>query len=188
MAEKKNRQPTDDETEDTESGAAEATGTQEAEVESLQKRLEEAETKAHQFEAKAGENLDGWQRAVAEFQNYKKRMDRDRETEKAIMKGDLLKRVLPVLDDLERALHNRPEDDAWASGIELIARKLQTILQSEGLRRIEAEGQMFDPNFHEAISYESADGVESGRVIGVVQNGYMLGDYVVRPAMVRVAR
>ncbi len=181
MAEKKNPQPTDDETEETESGATEATGTQEAEVESLQKRLEEAETKAAQ-------NLDGWQRAVAEFQNYKKRMDRDRETEKAIMKGDLLKRVLPVLDDLERALHNRPEDDAWASGIELIARKLQNILQSEGLKRIEAEGQMFDPNFHEAISYESADGVQSGRVIGVVQNGYMLGDYVVRPAMVRVAR
>jgi molecular chaperone GrpE len=104
------------------------------------------------------------------------------------MKGDLIKRVLPVLDDLERALQNRPVDDAWASGIDLIQRKLQAILDAEGIRRIEAEGTMFDPNFHEAISYESADGLESGRVIAVTQNGYMLGDYVVRPAMVRVAK
>ena len=115
-------------------------------------------------------------------------MDRDRESDKALMKGDLIKRVLPVLDDLERALNNRPADDAWAGGIELIQRKLQSILEAEGLKRIEAEGAAFDPNFHEAISYEAADGLESGQVIGVVQNGYMLGDYVVRPAMVRVAR
>ena len=104
------------------------------------------------------------------------------------MKGDLIKRFLPVLDDLERALQNRPDDSAWASGIELIKRKLQAIMESEGLQRIEAEGMAFDPNFHEAISFESADGLESGRVIAVVQNGYMLGDHVVRPAMVRVAK
>jgi molecular chaperone GrpE len=190
MPEKKHQKQMDEETNETQPGAAEATETQaqEAELEALQKRAEEAEAKARQLEAKAAENQDGWQRAVAEFQNYKKRMDRDRESDKAIMKGDLIKRFLPVLDDLERALQNRTEDDAWANGIELIRRKLQSILESEGLKRIEAEGVQFDPNFHEAISYEPADGVESGRVIGVVQNGYMLGDYVVRPAMVRVAR
>lgn len=169
-------------------GAVEAAEAQGAELEGLQKRLEQAEARATEFEAKSAENLDGWQRAVAEFQNYKKRIDRDRETDKAIMKGDLIKRVLPVLDDLERALKNQPEENPWASGIELIQRKFQSILESEGLRRIEAEGQPFDPNFHEAISFEAADGLESGRVIGVVQNGYMLGDYVVRPAMVRVAK
>ncbi len=154
----------------------------------LQARLEEEEAKAREFEARSRENLDGWQRAVAEFQNYKKRIDRDRESDKAIMKGDLIKRFLPALDDLERALQNRPAEDAWASGIELVKRKLQTILEAEGLQRIEAEGADFDPNFHEAISYEPADGVQSGRVIAVVQNGYMLGDHVVRPAMVRVAK
>jgi molecular chaperone GrpE len=154
----------------------------------LQKRLEEAESKARELEARSVENLDGWQRSVAEFQNYKKRMDRERESDKAIMKGDLIKGFLPVLDDLERALQNRPEDDSWTSGIELIKRKLESILQSEGLQRIEAEGTAFDPNFHEAISFESADGLESGHVIAVVQNGYMLGDHVVRPAMVRVAK
>jgi len=167
---------------------AEAPEAQVVELETLQQRAEEAETKARELEAKAAENLDGWQRAVAEFQNYKKRVDRDRASDKAIMKGDLLKRVLPVLDDLERALQNRPADDPWSGGIELIARKLQSILESEGLKRIQAEGQAFDPNFHEAISHEPADGTESGHVIAVVQNGYMLDDYVVRPAMVRVAR
>jgi molecular chaperone GrpE len=104
------------------------------------------------------------------------------------MKGDIIKKVLPVLDDLERALQNRPTDNAWASGIELIARKLQNMLDSEGIKRIEAEGQEFDPNFHEAISHEPADGVKSGFVISVVQNGYMLGDRVIRPALVRVAQ
>jgi molecular chaperone GrpE len=159
-----------------------------AELESLQSRLEEAGAQAREFEARSRENLDGWQRSVAEFQNYKKRIDRDRESDKAIMKGDLIKRFLPALDDLERALQNRPADDAWASGIELVRRKLQSILEAEGLQRMEAEGAEFDPNFHEAISYEPADGVQSGRVIAVVQNGYMLGDHVVRPAMVRVAK
>ncbi len=188
MPDKKHTEQPEEEANETRSTAAEATEAQEAELEALQKRVEEAESKAQKMEAKAAENLDGWQRAVAEFQNYKKRMDRDRESDKAIMKGDLIKRFLPVLDDLERALQNPSEDQAWVSGIELIRRKLQSILQAEGLQRIDAEGQPFDPNFHEAISYEPADGTESGHVIAVVQNGYMLGDYVVRPAMVRVAR
>ncbi len=191
MTEKKHHKHTQEDAENqpgTVEAAEPAVQTQVAEIESLQKRLDESDAKAREFEAKSAENLNGWQRAVAEFQNYKKRIDRDRESDKAIMKGDLIKKVLPVLDDLERALQNRPAEDAWASGIELIQRKLQSILEAEGLKRIEAEGTQFDPNFHEAISYESADGLESGRVIAVVQNGYMLGDYVVRPAMVRVAR
>ena len=190
MSEKKHHKQSDEETNEAQPGAVEVTETsesQEAEVESFQKRVNEAESKAREMEAKAAENLDGWQRSVAEFSNYKKRIDRDRESDRAIMKGDLIKRFLPVLDDLERALQHRP-DDAWVDGIELIRRKLETILEAEGLKRIEAEGAMFDPNYHEAISFESADGAESGRVIGVVENGYMLGDYVVRPAKVRVAK
>ena len=152
-----------------------------AEIEALQKQLEEAE-------AKAAENLDGWQRSQAEFHNYKKRVERDREMDYASMKGDIIKKMLPVLDDLERALANRPADDSWANGMELIARKFQNILESEGVKRIEAEGQPFDPNFHEAISNEPNEEVESGHVIAVVQNGYMLGERVIRPAMVRVAQ
>ena len=181
MSDKKHDKQAEQEMNETPSDTMEAAQAQDAELESLRSRLEQAE-------AKAAENLDGWQRAVAEFHNYKKRIDRDRQSDKAIMKGDLIKRVLPVLDDLERALQNRPEEDAWGSGIELIKRKLQALLEAEGIKRIEAEGTMFDPNFHEAISYEPADGLESGHVIAVIQNGYMLNDYVIRPAMVRVAQ
>jgi molecular chaperone GrpE len=152
-----------------------------AEMESLALQLREAE-------ARTAEYKDGWARAQADFQNYKKRLERDNELTYITMKGDIVKKILPVLDDLERALQNRPADSAWANGIELIARKLQNVLDSEGIKRIEAEGAEFDPNFHEAISHEPADGVKSGFVIGVVQNGYMLGERVIRPALVRVAQ
>jgi molecular chaperone GrpE len=153
-----------------------------AELEELQKRLEESE-------AKVAEHLDGWQRAQAEFVNYRNRVQRDQETMKAVMKGDIIKKFLPVLDDLDRALKNRPSDSgSWIDGIELIHKKLQSLLESEGVMRIEAEGELFDPNFHEAISHEPSGTVESGHVIAVVQNGYMLGERVIRPAMVRVAQ
>lgn len=152
-----------------------------AEVEALKKQLEEAQ-------AKASEYKDSWLRSQAEFQNYKKRLDRDNELMYVSMKGDIIKKVLPALDDLERALQNRPADNGWANGIELIARKLQNILDVEGVKRIEAEGLEFNPNFHEAISHEPNDSVASGHVIAVVQNGYMLGERVIRPALVRVAQ
>ena len=152
-----------------------------AEVDALKRQLEEAETKL-------AESVEGWRRSVADFQNYKKRIERDNEMMYSSMKGDIIKKVLPALDDLERALQNRPADDAWANGIELIARKLQNMLDSEGVKRIEAEGMEFNPNFHEAISHEPSEEVESGHVIAIVQNGYMFGERVIRPALVRVAQ
>lgn len=153
-----------------------------AEVEALQEKLAEAQ-------AKSAEYLDGWQRAQAEFSNYRKRVERDNELIYGSMKAEIIKKYLPVLDDLERALNNRPSDSgSWINGIELIHKKLQAILDSEGVKRIEAEGKPFDPGFHEAISHEPSETVESGHVIAVAQNGYMLGDRVVRPALVRVAQ
>ncbi len=198
MSDKKHHQHKDEEPNRGSSEAVEtpesvkpSEGSGSAKVEIEANELEALRQKAAEAEAKSAENLDGWQRSVAEFQNYKKRIERDRESDKALMKGDLIKKVLPVLDDLERALKNNPSDsgadEAWA-GIELIVRKLRSILEAEGVKRIEAQGAVFDPNFHEAISYESADGVESGRVIEIIQNGYMLGEHVVRPALVRVAK
>ena len=138
-------------------------------------------------ESKAAENLDGWQRALAEFQNYRKRVERDRGADQAAMKADMIRKLLPLLDDLERALKNRPEADAWASGIELIQRKFQAFLDAEGVTRIEAEGEPFDPNFHEALAQEPVEGIENGRIVAIIQHGYMLGDRVIRPAQVRVA-
>jgi molecular chaperone GrpE len=152
-----------------------------AEVETLKKQLEEAESRSAEYK-------DNWLRSQAEFQNYRKRIDRDNELNYINMKGDIVRKILPVMDDLERALQNRSTDDPWANGIELIVRKFQNILESEGIKKIEALGAEFDPNFHEAISHEPADGAQSGQVIGVVQNGYMLGDRLIRPAMVRVAQ
>jgi len=150
-------------------------------VEALKRQLEEAE-------AKLTESVDGWQRSQAEFQNYKKRIERDYEIMKADMKGDIVKKILPLLDDLERAMKNRPADEPWTNGIELIVRKFQSILESEGVKRIAAEGVEFNPNFHEAISNEPSEDIESGHVIAVVQSGYMLGERVIRPALVRVAQ
>jgi molecular chaperone GrpE len=152
-----------------------------AEVEGLRKKLEEAASKTVEYK-------DSWLRSQAEFQNYRKRIERDNELTYISLKGDIVKKILPVLDDLERALQNRSPEDAWANGIELVARKFQNILESEGVKKIEAIGTEFDPNFHEAISHEPADGVQSGHVIGVVQNGYRIGERVIRPALVRVAQ
>ena len=152
-----------------------------AEIDELKKKLAEAESKTSEYK-------DSWLRSQAEFQNYRKRLERDHEMTYISMKGDILKKVLPVLDDLERALQNHSAQDAWASGIELIVRKFQNILENEGLKKIDALGKEFDPNFHEAISHEPANGTQSGHVVGVVQNGYMLGERVIRPALVRVAQ
>jgi len=152
-----------------------------AEVEALTKQLEEAQTQASEYK-------DNWIRSQAEFQNYKKRVERDNEMIRAGMKGDIVKRILPILDDLERALQNRPAGESWADGIALIVRKFQTLLENEGVKKIDAEGAEFDPNFHEAISHEPSEEVESGHVIEVVQNGYILGERVIRPALVRVAQ
>ena len=156
--------------------------------EQLKVQMEALQSKLAEAESKVSEYKDGWARSQAEFQNYRKRIERDNELTYANMKGDIIKKVLPALDDLERALQNRPADDSWASGIELIARKLQNILEVEGVKRIEAKGAAFDPNFHEAITHEPSDEVESEHVIDVVQNGYMLGERVIRPALVRVAQ
>jgi molecular chaperone GrpE len=151
------------------------------EVELLTSQLAEAQ-------ARAAEYLEGWQRAQAEFANYKRRLERDNAAFREIARGDVIKRFLPVVDDLERALANRPSDEhAWIGGIELVYRKLLGILDAEGLKRIEAEGKTFDPNLHEAISHEHNEDFGSGQVISVVQQGYMMGDRVIRHTLVRVA-
>ena len=183
MTEKKKHKPE----EELEQNQAEAVATSEdmeqltAEVDALRKKLEESESKISEYK-------DSWLRSQAEFQNYRRRIERDNELMYASMKGYIVKKVLPVLDDLERAMQNRAADDPWANGIELVVRKFQTILENEGVKKIEALGAEFDPNVHEAISHEAADGTKSGHVIGVVQNGYMIGDRVIRPALVRVAQ
>ncbi len=149
------------------------------------------ETALERARAEAQEYLDGWQRARAEFANYRKRVDREMQDAYERAKGDILARYLCILDDLERALKDRPAEDeagVWAEGIELIYRKFKALLEAEGVETIPAEGQPFDPNLHEAISHEESGDHQEGHVIEVVQQGYRIGDRVLRPALVRVAK
>jgi molecular chaperone GrpE len=147
-----------------------------------------AQLQAAEDEATA--NMDGWQRAQAEFINYRKRMERDQAKTYEDATVRVIKKYLEVVDDLSLALNNRPQDQEgaeWAQGIELIYRKLLTILENEGVVIMEVEGQTFDPNLHEAISQEESPDHESGQIIEVVKNGYLIGERVLRPAVVRVA-
>jgi len=153
--------------------------------------INELQNELQEVRAKADEYLDGWQRSRAEFANYKKRVEREQAQVHQVAAGSIIKRYLEVLDDLERALRNRPQDGegaTWADGVELVYRKLQSILESEGVKPIQAQGQYFDPNFHEAVTSEERDGYESGQIIEVLQQGYLLGERVLRPAVVRVAK
>lgn len=139
---------------------------------------------------KRDEYLDGWQRAIAEFSNYKKRVERDRELNQQNQTGTIVKRYLEIADDLERALKARPQSGdgaTWANGVELIYRKLANILEAQGVRPIAALGQLFDPNQHEAIGHVDSAEIPSGHVAEVVQTGYLIGERVLRPALVRIA-
>ncbi|MGE5123010.1 MAG: nucleotide exchange factor GrpE [Acidobacteriaceae bacterium] len=144
-------------------------------------------------QAKASEYLDGWQRERAEFYNYKKRMERELSQGGQNAFGNAIRRYLDIADDLARALKNknRPkegEEAVWADGIDLIHKKLIGAFEADGIKMIDTDGKFFDPNLHEAISHEDSAGHESGQIIEVVQPGYMLGERVIRPARVRVAR
>ncbi len=151
------------------------------------KQLEEIDT----LKERAESYLLGWQQERADFSNYRKRIEREQAEAQQNLATDVIKKYLVVLDDIDRALKTRPvegEAGAWAEGIELIQKKLTGILESEGVKRIPAEDEMFDPNRHEAITHEESADHESGRIIEIVQQGYTIGDRVIRPARVRVAK
>jgi molecular chaperone GrpE len=153
--------------------------------------LEELKLELEEAQAQAAEYLDGWQRAQAEFSNYKKRQEAERAQMWARATTDVLRKILPVVDDFERALATMPDDLkqlTWGEGVFLIKAKLDAILDSEGVKPIETEGQTFDPVYHEAVTYEEAAGYEEGQIIGEVQRGYILDERVLRPALVRVAK
>ena len=150
---------------------------------SLQNKLEETRLTAAEY-------LDGWQRAMAEFANYKKRQEREREQMFQTAVGSVVKRYLEVVDDLERALKKRPPDGegaAWAEGVELIYRKLLTALDAEGVKVMDALGQPFDPARHEAIGQVDSPDHQSGQIVEIIQQGYVIGERVLRPALVRIA-
>jgi molecular chaperone GrpE len=154
--------------------------------------MQEAQAEREQLEAQAAENLDGWQRARAEFANYKRRVEAERAELAANAGAEALKRVLPAVDDFERAMQTLPDDlkdNPWVNGVLMVQRKLNSALEQSGITPIATNpGDAFDPNVHEAITPEDSDQFASGQIIGEAQRGYKLGDRVLRPVLVRVAR
>jgi len=136
--------------------------------------------------AKAETNLAGWQRAQADYVNYKRRAEQDKEEVSQFANAILVLNLLPILDDWERALASIPDDQAdlsWVEGIRLIERKLRGVLEAQGLSPIEAVGQPFDPNRHEAAMQGKG---EEGIVIEELQKGYKFRERVIRPSKVVV--
>src|SRR5690606_14449053 len=123
------------------------------------------------------------------FQNYRRRVEHERLEQQRVATGNVLVKLLPIVDDFHRAMEAIPEDqrNEWFEGVALIQRKLERFMQDEGVTEIAALGQAFDPNFHEAVGVDSDTEAESGTVTQVLQRGYRHGDRVLRPAMVRVA-
>jgi molecular chaperone GrpE len=129
-------------------------------------------------------------RKTAEFENYRKRVDRERRESAQYAAGDLLEALLPIVDDFERALRVEagPDAAAYRQGVELIHKHLQDLLARRGVTPVETVGLPFDPHVHQAITYESSPGHAEGEVIEEVRRGYKLGDRLLRPAMVKVAK
>jgi molecular chaperone GrpE len=131
------------------------------------------------------------QRERAEFSNYKRRTAEERERELGLAGEDLIRKVLTIADDFDRAIDARPSDfdgNAWADGIAAIDRKLQALLASEGVNRIDASpGKPFDPREHDAIANVPATDRRDGEIVEEVRRGYRLRDRVLRPALVAVA-
>lgn len=155
----------------------------------LIEKIEDLQRVLDQTREQADENLRSWQRTAADFSNYRRRIDDEREGMAQFTNTLLISKLLSVLDDFDRALETVPPDthDGWVDGIRLVERKLRGLLEAEGVTEIEALGQPFDPNLHEAVVHEETTEHPDNHVIGELQRGYRLRDRVLRPALVRVA-
>lgn len=184
---KKEAQTPEDEVK-KEAGSAEATETPEEDnAPEAEKTEEKAEEKT---EEKADDGNEKYVRLMAEFQNYKKRVAKEKNDIREYATEKLVMELLPVLDNFERALAASAEDDpaGYAKGMELIFTQMVTELQKSGLTEVEAEGQDFDPTKHNAVMTEENEELESGKVSKVLQKGYALNDKVIRPSMVAVTK
>ncbi len=150
-------------------------------IEGLRARLEEEREKAQGF-------MQSWQRAAADYQNFKRRVEEDRSESARFANRALVINVLPLFDDLDRALSNvDPElaEATWVDGIRLIHRKFAQLIEMAGAEEIAAEGEIFDPELHEAVAHVPGD---ENKVMAVTEKGYKLGDRLVRPAKVVVGQ
>ena len=149
-----------------------------------------ADEQQTQVQRERDELYDRLLRKTAEFDNYRKRIDKERRDQIEWAAADVLGEVLNVLDDFDRALSVEapPEAEPYRAGVELIHRQLAEILRKRGVTTFESLGVDFDPHLHQAVAYEETPGAREGEVIGELRKGYKLGDRLLRPALVRVAK
>jgi len=159
---------------------------------SLEEKLQQLEAQLAEAEQQAAEHLDSLQRSQASFANYRKRTEAEQVSWRSVANAALLSRLLPVLDDFERAFQALPKDlegNPWLHGITLIRRKIAGILEAENVKPIELQpGDTFDPLYHQAVLYQEVPGFEDGQIVAEVERGYILGERVLRPSSVVVAK
>ena len=166
---------------------------EEAEEEAKEKAETEAEDKAEKEAETEGEAVEDealntkYLRLMADFQNYKRRTEKEKNDIYAFANEKIVSELLNVIDNFERALDAGNDGDSFVEGMNLIFKQLQGVLEKAGVVEIEALGQDFDPNFHHAVLMEDSAEYESGKVTAVLQKGYLLNNKVIRPSMVKVA-
>ena len=204
MAENQNKekdleQPVEEQEETTEAAAEEKETSETPEAEEKESAEETPEKKSKFFkkdkkdkkDAEIEELKDRLVRQMAEFDNYRKRTDKEKKQNYEIGASDFILKILPVVDNFERglgAMTDADKESSFAQGIEMIYKQLKGVLDKNNIVEIKAEGEDFDPNFHNAVISEENPDFESGKVIQALQKGYTLNDKVIRPSMVRVAQ
>ena len=148
---------------------------------------DKAEEKPTDSEPEKEESDARYLRLMADFQNYKKRVEKEKKDLYSYANEKIIIELLSVLDNFERALEQETEGDGFKEGMEMIFKQLGDVLEKSGLAEIAALGEDFDPNFHNAVMTEETEEYESGKVSGVMQKGYTLNGKVIRPSMVKVA-
>lgn len=157
----------------------------------LKKEIDEKNNQLDEKDNKLNDYIDTLQRKQAEFENYKKRILREQSKSKTLANMDLIKKLLPILDDLEKAIiskENKDEVKAIIDGIDIIYKEFDKILNKEGVKEVYPEGEMFDPRYHHALMQFESDEHEEGTVLEVLQKGYLLNDILLRPATVKVSK
>ncbi len=166
---------------------AESESGEESPKEEAEKAAEESEEKPAEADPQQAES-ERYSRLFAEFTNYKRRTEKEKADLYAYAGEKFAKDLLEVIDNFERAMEAKPEGDKFAEGMDLILTQLRAVMQKNHVEEIEALGKAFDPNFHNAVMTEAAEGTESGVVTKVFQKGYTLNGKVIRPSMVAVSQ
>jgi len=156
----------------------------------LESRIAELELQLESERLKSEGYLDSLRRSQADFINYKRRTSQDQQEERAAAQVAVLEQLLPVLDNLGRAIQAAPAENAnqpWTQGILLVGKQLFSTLEQMGVRQVGKEGEVFDPRLHEAVMSQPDTGLETGTIVQVTRPGYALNDRIIRPAQVIVA-